>query len=834
MTTICHIMKNKTNKKAIQRYTSLEVKLPKKSGMNIYIELVNIVVIYLIWKMIFKYKNGEISLMKINIGFNTIFSRILFFNTLLVVLITVIPQLFFTKYFITNYDNQKKEYNMQLVKQARNYIDDMVIGKIVDIPNTYLSNLEINYDLTYPLEHDISQDSIAIQKVINGLRGISVAYDTISNINIYYTKSNMIFSGYGLSYVGDEAFSKSFSGNKELMEVINGVNNNVAWVTSVQLMDEIVPTAAVFVRTLPYVSSNSNKQAVLAIGFNEYFLRNFMESIKFQEDSLLLILDENGKIVLNSNGAENAAKFQHEKLVNKIIGIDKEGWIKDTVDGKQSIISFSKSKYNNWRYVSIVSVDSYYKKSVQLRNLILTFGGVLLLFSLIFSVLWTKTAHRPLLKILNNIKNFTQGISENDNEYTFLESTFKGLSEKVEELNSKLETNKPIIRHNTILKLLKGRVDSFESDNAEQEFANVRFTGSKVLCFLLKLHYNNDLNSTISFENKMLIEYNIIDILENYQDFEIKAVIDDTGYLVVIISYSDNVMLGDIIEKIRYKIDEILNIKYIFCLGNEYEVTSENINKSYREAIEAYKYSFIKCNAQTVKFTELKIEETNITGIHKKCLNKLEECIRACNENELQRTIQEIINDLKDGNYRVEFCKNILMDMITLVRMTLMNLGYDEEELFKSDLRAYYNKIDNIDSFEVWFKDICMCTIVNINAKREHIGKDLEQKIVNYIENNIFKDLSLESVADSLYISPGYLSKIFKIAFGMSFTEYMVKLKMEKALELIKENNLTVKEISNKLGYNSVQYFIRIFKEKYGLTPKEYQRNIQIYSNVDI
>ena len=69
---------------------------------------------------------------KINIGFNTIFSRILFFNTFLVILITLIHQLFLVNYFVKNYDNQKNQYNMQLVKQAQNYIDDCLESVVME------------------------------------------------------------------------------------------------------------------------------------------------------------------------------------------------------------------------------------------------------------------------------------------------------------------------------------------------------------------------------------------------------------------------------------------------------------------------------------------------------------------------------------------------------------------------------------------------------------------------------------------------------------------------------------------------------------------------------
>jgi two-component system response regulator YesN len=75
-----------------------------------------------------------------------------------------------------------------------------------------------------------------------------------------------------------------------------------------------------------------------------------------------------------------------------------------------------------------------------------------------------------------------------------------------------------------------------------------------------------------------------------------------------------------------------------------------------------------------------------------------------------------------------------------------------------------------------------------------------------------------------LEISSYYLSRIFKASSGNSFSSYVTEIKLQKATELLKEENFSVKEISSKLGYNSVQHFIKIFKEKYFSTPKEYQK----------
>ena len=67
------------------------------------------------------------------------------------------------------------------------------------------------------------------------------------------------------------------------------------------------------------------------------------------------------------------------------------------------------------------------------------------------------------------------------------------------------------------------------------------------------------------------------------------------------------------------------------------------------------------------------------------------------------------------------------------------------------------------------------------------------------------------------------LSRTFKQVMGEGYTEYVKKRKLSRAIELM-DGDCSMKEIAQRLGYNSPQYFIRIFKEVYGITPYQYTK----------
>ncbi|RRD38919.1 response regulator [Leptotrichia sp. OH3620_COT-345] len=95
------------------------------------------------------------------------------------------------------------------------------------------------------------------------------------------------------------------------------------------------------------------------------------------------------------------------------------------------------------------------------------------------------------------------------------------------------------------------------------------------------------------------------------------------------------------------------------------------------------------------------------------------------------------------------------------------------------------------------------------------------------IEDN-FSDVSfnLNSLADDLSLSSGYLSSLFKSLFGVPFQNYLNNVRMEKAKLLLLTTDLKNYEIGERIGFENVHYFNSKFKKTFGITPKEFKKNI--------
>lgn len=106
--------------------------------------------------------------------------------------------------------------------------------------------------------------------------------------------------------------------------------------------------------------------------------------------------------------------------------------------------------------------------------------------------------------------------------------------------------------------------------------------------------------------------------------------------------------------------------------------------------------------------------------------------------------------------------------------------------------------------------------------KSEH--NELLTPAIKYMDENFHKEITLKDMANMCFITPGYFSKIFYKETGEKFSDYLTRIRIERAKELLKTTDKTIQEIAMEVGYNDAGYFTRRFKSHKGTTPGHYRR----------
>lgn len=96
-------------------------------------------------------------------------------------------------------------------------------------------------------------------------------------------------------------------------------------------------------------------------------------------------------------------------------------------------------------------------------------------------------------------------------------------------------------------------------------------------------------------------------------------------------------------------------------------------------------------------------------------------------------------------------------------------------------------------------------------------------KVMNYIREHFCEDISLNTVADAVYLHPSYISRLIKEQTGKNFSTLITEMRIEQAVSLLESTDLRVYEVAEKVGFNNLKYFYKVFKATTGKSPRDYR-----------
>ncbi len=147
------------------------------------------------------------------------------------------------------------------------------------------------------------------------------------------------------------------------------------------------------------------------------------------------------------------------------------------------------------------------------------------------------------------------------------------------------------------------------------------------------------------------------------------------------------------------------------------------------------------------------------------------------------------------------------------------------------DIMGLFTDEYNYNDYMNSFKDVKslkkgISFIVNsiASASSTDATKDDAQRAKEYILANISRDITVKDVADYVHLSPEYFSKLFKKEMGENVKNYMLRIKVAAAKDLLENPNIPVSMVASELGYSNFSHFTQMFKKHENVTPSEYRK----------
>lgn len=346
-------------------------------------------------------------------------------------------------------------------------------------------------------------------------------------------------------------------------------------------------------------------------------------------------------------------------------------------------------------------------------------------------------------------------------------------------------------------------------------------------------HYpKKDINFLNEYKRMVLIESN--DFFENNGcqfEYELKRTIScDFDYFNI--NECQSVLF---LKNCHQSDDEVYKLLKYFCVSVQnkfnkkiYMLISCKINdpKEITEKFSSFEqFLELQCfNKDTCVFCEWKniLDEYSgpcpVTDI----LNNIKYYIKMKDTFSLNKYIELLFRRSKcQGNISHLYIKYILSDTLKNI---YESLSVFNSELFNNEIEKIYTCNNPEKILQIMKKNISMLDQNEIG--RHDCSKEIET-VKQYIYSNYNKCLSLNQLAQLVYLTPSYLSYSFKKKTGYNIKQFIKMYRMEVAKKLLQTTNLKISIISYKVGYTNESYFCQSFKEYWGESPEKFRQNLK-------
>ena len=399
---------------------------------------------------------------------------------------------------------------------------------------------------------------------------------------------------------------------------------------------------------------------------------------------------------------------------------------------------------------------------------------------------------------------------------------------------NKFSSNRLLKRQNFVRQLIKGDFPDIKTISNTISDLELNIDVRRNILLVMEIDDYYLMEESYSLEEMRSYKNTILDIsrqaLLEWGKGEIFHV--DRGRFLFILSlgtmvssHSIYTRVVEIIGDVRKGIKNFLNLTACFAIS---KICDEIIhtNKIYEEALNALMDKFY--NGKDKIFTVDAI--TNINNVFISLTIEDEKNIALILNSSDKRKVIDYIDGIFERiiEHKASYksVQMICAELIIIVNKIIKEYGLDSSFIYRDNEIPYsrIQKYDNIDDVRKWILDIYakLASLLEECGIVDRYGIHT-QNAIKFINNNFNKDISLDDTAKHIGVSSSYLSRTFKDDCGKGFNEYLNMVRVGKAKLYLNNEEIKLKSIIYKVGFNNYNYFFKVFKNITGMTPVEYR-----------
>ncbi len=735
----------------------------------------------------------------------TIYAKIfLYMTTSISITIFVLSAIFYV-----NFSNISLSIINSYIKDSLSQISYSATFMTVSA-NTMIKQLYSDTNILYLLNNlkpDYPQLSVALDR----LNAYKASSPFIHSIYIFNSRTDTFYSS-----LDNGVESKSVFSDRSVLNVIENpgkynIQNPIP--RSIPADNSYEKQANVYTFALyDFPSSPDNTASAIILNVSTEWIRDIITSMESNNESDIFVIDSQGKVISSANSSTMLTDISGRQYIRKILSLPlSSGFFISDVKSVQSLVTYVSSPSTGWRFISITPYESIVSKINRMRYFTILTGILILLCGIFSSVVISRKLYKPIDSMVVKLKKLE---SENRNRFSVVKQEF-------------------------LRKLLhEGLIDSRKNVQTNFSELNIQVSPkSQIVLAFFKIDHFFEFCNRFNSSDRNLYKFSFINIASELfsEIFTVEGIDAGDDHMVLILEIGDDdpaafkAIIDQTIKKLQGIIREHLQLSFTSVItprGN----MSADLKLLYEQALIYVQHRIFlgRCSIIHVDEIAASINQNYIYPIEKE--KELIDALMTGKADNAKSLYLEIINQTLNCTYNT-------FNLTILRLLTAINIAVDslEKDLnlntpYKFDgFISVLNSLETLQEVEAQFfttfEQINEYINTRIDYRKSAKYTALMNKIVKKI-NTCYtdKNLSLDSIADSVNMSSIYLGRLFKKITSKSVADYMNEIRLGKAKELLISTENSVNEIADEIGFSSSNYFHATFKKAVGVTPNVYRQ----------
>ena len=406
----------------------------------------------------------------------------------------------------------------------------------------------------------------------------------------------------------------------------------------------------------------------------------------------------------------------------------------------------------------------------------------------------------------------------------------KAKMESLTKTSENYRENAQVIRSKTLEALVNCTIDIQKSlDKLEEMGITLSGCGYRVAVFDIDLYsgmYQLDMEKRQESALMAFVLFNISDEIVNREN---AGIVYQEGNNRVCVLFQEkwsrnfNGRIKEICHEIQTEIRKVMGTEVSMAIG-KWVKTLEELSGSHDVAVQALQYRYLLGGSLLIDMEEIHpVQDIDL----RKSLDRLKEFLKSGKKEEMEAEFQSIEEQVKQSFAEKSRACMYLQQVIRVVDVAGEEVSSDISRI-RDERKDLLCQVTAQKSFEQACKIVKEYILQVYDALTElntSSGERQARMALDYIQKNYMDpNLSLNDICSYLNISTSYFSTIFKEVTGETFTEVLIRTRMEKAKELLENTTMKNYEIAERVGFADAHYFGISFKKMTGCTPTEYAR----------